>query len=49
MDAIVPVNTAPWASANTDKQLAEMQARLATDPEWNGGRYYGTGECQGRC
>jgi homoserine O-acetyltransferase len=41
MDAIVPVNTAPWASANTDKQLAEMQARLATDPEWHGGRYYG--------
>jgi homoserine O-acetyltransferase len=46
MDAIVPVNTAPWASANTDKQLAEMQARLATDPDWNGGRYYGTGECK---
>ncbi|HEX6440976.1 MAG TPA: alpha/beta fold hydrolase [Stellaceae bacterium] len=44
MDAIVPVNTAPWASVNTDKQLAEMRARLATDPEWNGGRYYGTGE-----
>src|SRR5687767_4358145 len=43
MDAIVPVNTAPWASANTDKQLAEMQARLATAPEWNGGRYYGKG------
>ena len=46
MDAIVPVNTAPWASANTDKQLAEMQARLATAPEWNGGRYYGTAECK---
>ncbi len=43
IDAIVPVNTAPWASANTDKQLAEMQARLATDPEWHGGRYYGRG------
>ncbi len=41
MDAIVPVNTAPWASANTDKQLAEMTARLAADPEWHGGRYYG--------
>ncbi len=41
IDAIVPVNTAPWASANTDKQLAEMAARLATDPEWHGGRYYG--------
>jgi homoserine O-acetyltransferase len=46
MDAIVPVNTAPWASVNTDKQLAEVQARLATDPEWNGGRYYGTGGCK---
>jgi homoserine O-acetyltransferase len=43
MDAIVPVNTAPWASVNTDKQLAEVQARLATDPEWNGGHYYGKG------
>jgi homoserine O-acetyltransferase len=39
MDAIVPVNTAPWASVNTDKQLAEIEARLATDPEWHGGRY----------
>ncbi len=47
MDAIIPVNTAPWASANTDKQLAEVTARLATDPDWNGGRYYGTGECKG--
>jgi len=46
MDAIVPVNTAPWASVNTDKQLAEMQARLASDPDWSGGRYYGTGECK---
>jgi homoserine O-acetyltransferase/O-succinyltransferase len=43
VDAIVPVNTAPWASANTDKQLAEVTARLATDPEWHGGRYYGKG------
>src|SRR3954470_21054482 len=41
MDAIVPVNTAPWASVNTDKQLAEVTARLATDPEWHGGHYYG--------
>jgi homoserine O-acetyltransferase len=39
MDAIVPVNTAPWASVNTDKQLAEVTARLASDPEWQGGRY----------
>jgi homoserine O-acetyltransferase len=46
MEGIVPVNTAPWASVNTDKQLAEMKARLATDPEWNGGRYYGTGGCK---
>ena len=46
MDAIVPVNTAPWASINTDKQLAEVTARLATDPEWNGGRYYHTAGCK---
>jgi homoserine O-acetyltransferase len=43
MDAIVPVNTAPWASVNTDKQLAEVRERLATDPQWHGGRYYGKG------
>ena len=43
IDAIVAVNTAPWASVNTDKQLAEVTARLATDPEWHGGRYYGRG------
>jgi homoserine O-acetyltransferase len=43
MDAIVPVNTAPWASANTDKQLAEVTARLAADPDWHGGHYYGKG------
>src|SRR6266852_5539425 len=43
MDGIVPVNTAPWASVNTDKQLAELQARLATDPEWHDGHYYGKG------
>ena len=46
MDAIVPVNTAPWASVNTDKQLAELQARLASDPEWHGGRYYGKAACK---
>src|SRR5437764_4230628 len=46
MDAIVPVNTAPWASVNTDKQLAELQARLAGDPEWHGGRYYGKAACK---
>jgi homoserine O-acetyltransferase len=43
MDAIVPVNTAPWASPNTDTQLAEVTAQLATDPEWHGGHYYGKG------
>jgi homoserine O-acetyltransferase len=47
MDAIVPVNTAPWASANTDKQLAEVTAQLASDPEWHGGRYYGKGGAKG--
>jgi homoserine O-acetyltransferase len=41
IDAIVPVNTAPWASVNTAKQLAEVTARLARDPEWHGGRYHG--------
>ena len=41
MDGIVAVNTAPWASVNTDKQLAEVSAKLATDPNWNGGRYHG--------
>jgi hypothetical protein len=42
----VPVNTAPWASVNTDKQLAELQVRLASDPEWHGGRYYGKAACK---
>jgi homoserine O-acetyltransferase len=46
MDAIVPVNTAPWASINTDKQLAEVEARLATDPEWYDGRYHGKAGCK---
>lgn len=41
MDAIVAVNTAPWASVNTDRQLAEVSEKLAADPEWHGGRYYG--------
>lgn len=40
MDAIVPVVTAP-RSQNVEQSLAELQRRLATDPEWNGGRYYG--------
>lgn len=47
MDGIVPVNTAPWASANTQQAHDEMRARLATAPDWNGGRYYGRGnECK---
>jgi homoserine O-acetyltransferase len=46
MDAIVPVNTAPWASVTTGKQLAELRARLAGDPEWHGGRYYGKAACK---
>ena len=41
MDAVVAVVTAPWESQNAEKSLAELQARLATDPEWHGGRYYG--------
>ena len=32
MDGIVAVNTAPWASVNTDKQLAEVTAKLASRP-----------------
>jgi transposase len=36
----------PWASVNTDKQSAELQARLAGDPEWYGGRYYGKAACK---
>ena len=42
MDAVVPVVTAPKAD-NVEKGLAELEARLATDPEWNGGRYYDRG------
>jgi homoserine O-acetyltransferase/O-succinyltransferase len=42
MDGIVPVVTAP-RSQNAEKSLAELQARLAADPEWNSGWYYDTG------
>jgi homoserine O-acetyltransferase/O-succinyltransferase len=42
MDGIVPVVTAPRAR-NVEQSLAELEARLATDPEWNGGRYYDRG------
>jgi len=41
-DRVIPVVTAPKAQ-NVDSSLAELQARLATDPEWNGGRYYDRG------
>src|SRR3954453_6163816 len=34
MNAIVPVNTAPGASVNTDKKLAEVTALLESDPDW---------------
>src|ERR1700733_13854937 len=43
MDGVVAVNTAPWASVNTDKQFTEVTDKLASDPEWHGGRYYGKG------
>jgi homoserine O-acetyltransferase/O-succinyltransferase len=43
MDAVVAVVTAP-KSQNAEKSLAELQARLATYPEWNGGDYYGRGK-----
>jgi homoserine O-acetyltransferase/O-succinyltransferase len=42
MDGIVAVVTAP-KSQNAEKSLAELQARLAADPEWNGGWYYDRG------
>jgi homoserine O-acetyltransferase/O-succinyltransferase len=42
MDAIVPVVTAPKAQ-NVGQSLTQLEARLATDPEWNGGRYYDGG------
>ena len=42
MDAIAAVVTAPRAQ-DAEKRLAELTARLATDPEWHGGHYYGRG------
>jgi homoserine O-acetyltransferase/O-succinyltransferase len=42
MDAIVAVVTAP-KSENAEKRLADLEARLATDPEWHGGHYYDKG------
>lgn len=42
MDAIVPVVSAPRAQ-NAERRLAELLARLESDPDWNGGRYYDRG------
>src|SRR6516162_2078470 len=42
MDGSIPVVTAP-SSWNVEKSLAELEARLTADPEWNGGRYYDRG------
>jgi homoserine O-acetyltransferase len=42
MDAVAAVVTAP-RSQNAERSLAELTARLATDPEWHGGHYYGHG------
>ena len=47
MDAVVAVVTAP-KSQNAEKSLAELEARLATYPEWHGGNYYGRGKA-GSC
>ncbi len=46
MDAIAAVVSAP-RSQNAEKSLAELEARLATDPEWHGGHYYGRGGAKG--
>ncbi len=42
IDAVAAVVTAP-RSQNAEKSLAELEARLAADPEWHGGHYYGHG------
>jgi homoserine O-acetyltransferase/O-succinyltransferase len=42
MDGIVAVVTAPRSSAD-EKSVADLKARLATDPQWNGGWYYDQG------
>jgi homoserine O-acetyltransferase len=41
--AVVAAVTAPMARGNVEESLAELTDRLATDPEWNGGRYYDRG------
>jgi len=43
MDAIAAVVTAPMARGNVEQSLDDLRARLATDPEWNGGWYYDSG------
>jgi homoserine O-acetyltransferase/O-succinyltransferase len=45
MDAIVAVVTSPRAQ-NPERSLAELEARLATDPDWHGGDYYGRGSAK---
>jgi homoserine O-acetyltransferase/O-succinyltransferase len=42
MDGVAAVVTAPRA-ANAERRLAELAARLETDPQWNGGDYYDRG------
>jgi len=42
MGGVVAVVTAPRL-LNVEKSLADLQARLATDPNWNGGQYYDKG------
>ena len=42
MKAIVPSVTAPRSPAGLDR-LTTLQARLASDPNWNGGWYYENG------
>jgi homoserine O-acetyltransferase len=42
MDGVVAVVTAPRAQ-NAERRLAELLARLGSDPEWNGGWYYDRG------
>ena len=42
MDGVVAVVTSPRA-LNAARRLAELEARLAADPEWNGGDYYERG------
>jgi len=43
MDAIVPVVTAPNA-IDGDRMVADLRARFAEAPGWNGGHHYGNNE-----